>query len=57
VNKEVVINQENLFYAIRAYTQSGDKESANRVYSQLKEEYPKSKYLNESKRFESEFKN
>ncbi|MCI0450184.1 MAG: tetratricopeptide repeat protein [Chlorobi bacterium] len=57
VNKEVVINQENLFYAIRAYTQAGDKESASRVYSQLKEEYPKSKYINESKRFESEFKN
>jgi tetratricopeptide (TPR) repeat protein len=57
VNKSVVINQENLFYAIRAYTQAGDKESAKRVYSTLREEYPKSKYINESKRFESEFKN
>jgi tetratricopeptide (TPR) repeat protein len=49
VNKEVVINQENLFYAIRAYTQAGDKESAKRVYSTLREQYPKSKYVNESK--------
>ena len=57
VNKNVVINQENLYYAIRAYTNSGDKESAKRVFSMLKEDYPKSKYINESKRFESEFKN
>lgn len=57
VNKTVVINQENLFYAIRAYTNAGDKESARRVFTALKEDYPKSKYINESKRFESEFKN
>src|SRR4030095_6420562 len=57
VNKSVVINQENLFYAIRAYTNAGDKENARRVFSVLKEDYPKSKYINESKRFESEFKN
>jgi TolA-binding protein len=57
VNKTVVINQENLFYAIRAYTNAGDKENAKRVYSMLKEDYPKSKYINESKRFEPEFKN
>jgi tetratricopeptide (TPR) repeat protein len=57
VNKDVVINQENLYNAIRAYTNAGDKESANRVYSALKEDYPKSKYINESKRFEAEFKN
>ncbi len=57
VNKGVVINQENLFYAIRSYTNAGDKESAKRVFATLKEQYPKSKYINESKRFESEFKN
>jgi outer membrane protein assembly factor BamD (BamD/ComL family) len=57
VNKEVIINQENLFYAIRAYTQAGDKEAARRVYAVLKEQYPKSKYIGESKRFESDFKN
>ncbi len=57
VNKGVVINQENLFYAIRSYTNAGDKESAKRVFSVLKDQYPKSKYINESKRFESEFKN
>lgn len=57
VNKGVVINQENLFYAIRAYTNAGDKESARRVFASLKEQYPKSKYINESKRFESEFRN
>ncbi len=57
VNKGVVINQENLFYAIRSYTTAGDKESAKRVFSVLKDQYPKSKYINESKRFEPEFKN
>ncbi|MEO8513858.1 MAG: tetratricopeptide repeat protein [Ignavibacteria bacterium] len=57
VNKGVVINQENLFYAIRSYTNAGDKESAQRVFAFLKDQYPKSKYINESKRFESEFKN
>ncbi len=57
VNKNVVINQENLFYAIRSYTNAGDKEAAKRVFADLKEQYPKSKYINESKRFESEFKN
>jgi tetratricopeptide (TPR) repeat protein len=57
VNKGVVINQENLFYAIRSFTNAGDKENAKRVFSKLKEQYPKSKYINESKRFESEFKN
>ena len=57
VNKSVVINQENLFYAIRAYTNAGDKENAKRIFTNLKEQYPKSKYINESKRFESEFKN
>jgi len=57
VNKDIVINQENLYNAIRAYTSAGDKESARRVFSLLKEEYPKSKYINEAKRFEAEFKN
>lgn len=57
VEKDVVTNQENLFYAIRAYTNAGDKENAKRIYTMLKEDYPKSKYINESKRFESEFKN
>ena len=49
--------KENLFYAIRAYTNAGDKENAKRIFTNLKEQYPKSKYINESKRFESEFKN
>lgn len=57
VNKGVVINQENLFYAIRSFTNAGDKENAKRVFAKLKEQYPKSKYINESKRFEAEFKN
>lgn len=56
VNKDVVINQENLFNAIRAYTQAGDKENAKRVYSVLKNDYPKSRYINDSKRFEIELK-
>ncbi len=57
VNKDIVINQENLFYAVRTYTQAGDKENARRVYALLKDQYPKSKYIAESKRFESDFKN
>ncbi len=57
VNKNVVINPENLYYAVRAYSQAGDKDGANRVFEILKNEYPKSKYIGDSKRFESEFKN
>jgi tetratricopeptide (TPR) repeat protein len=57
VDKSVVINQENLYYAIRAYTNAGDKQNAKRILDKLKEQYPKSKYINESKRFEAEFKN
>jgi len=57
VNKDIVINQENLFYAIRAYTNAGDKENAKKVFETLKEKYPKSNYVNESRRFEAEFKN
>jgi len=57
VNKNIVINQENLFYAIRAYTNAGDKENAKKVFETLKEKYPKSNYVNESRRFEAEFKN
>jgi outer membrane protein assembly factor BamD (BamD/ComL family) len=56
-SKEVVTNQENFYYAIRAYTAAGDKESAKRMYALLQDEYPKSKYINEAKRFEPEFKN
>ncbi|MCX7877146.1 MAG: tetratricopeptide repeat protein, partial [Ignavibacteria bacterium] len=57
VNKDIVINQENLFYAIRAYSNAGDKENARRIYTQLREEYPKSRYINEARRLESEFRN
>ena len=57
INKNIIINQENLFYAIRAYAESGDKENAKRLYSTLKNDYPKSRYITEIKRYESEFKN
>jgi tetratricopeptide (TPR) repeat protein len=57
VNENVVINPENLYYAVRAYSLAGDKEAANRVFETLKNEYPKSKYIGDSRRFESEFKN
>jgi len=56
VNKDIVINQENIFYAVRAYAQAGDKENAKRMYDLLKDQYPKSKYIADSKRFESLFK-
>ncbi|RPI13968.1 MAG: tetratricopeptide repeat protein [Ignavibacteriae bacterium] len=57
VNKDLVINEESLFNAIKTYAAAGDKESANRVLSTLKNDYPKSKYVNDIKRFEPEFKN
>jgi len=57
VNKDVVINQENIFYAVRAYNLAGDKDNARRMYDLLKKDYPKSKYLTDVKKFESEFKN
>ncbi len=57
VNKDLVINQENLYNAVRIYAQLNDKESAKRFYKQLKDEYPKSKYVNEAKRFEPVFSN
>jgi TolA-binding protein len=57
VNKDLVINQENLFYALRCFANAGDKENAKRLLSTLKNEYPKSRYINDTKRFESEFKN
>jgi tetratricopeptide (TPR) repeat protein len=57
VNKDVVINPENLYYAVRSYSQAGDKESARRVFDYLKDNYPKSKYISDSRRFEPEFKN
>lgn len=56
LDKSVVTNQENIFYAIRSYTAAGDKENARKLYDRLKEDYPKSKYINEAKRFEAEFK-
>lgn len=56
VSKDVVTNEENLFYAIRAFSTAGDKDNAKRVFDMLKEDYPKSKYLNEVKRFEPDFK-
>ncbi len=56
INKDVITNQENLYYAIRDYTQAGDKANAKRVFSSLKNDYPKSKYLTDSKRFEPQFK-
>jgi len=57
VSKTVVINPENLYYAVRAYSEAGDKENARRVFEKLKNDYPKSKYIGDSKRFESEFRN
>jgi tetratricopeptide (TPR) repeat protein len=56
-NKELSTNQENLFNTIRCYSNLGDKENANRVYKELKEQYPKSKYLTDVKRYEPVFKN
>jgi hypothetical protein len=36
---------------------AGDKENAKRIYDILRNDYPKSKYLAETKRFEADFKN
>lgn len=56
-NKDLSTNQENFFNAVRNYAGAGDKENANRVYKLFKEQYPKSKFLTEIKRYEPEFKN
>ncbi len=56
VNKNIVLNQENIFYALRAYAEAGDKDNAKRMFDLLRDQYPKSKYIAESKRFESLFK-
>jgi tetratricopeptide (TPR) repeat protein len=57
VNKDLITNQENLFDAVRAYNQAGDKENAMKAYTALKNDYPKSKFISDVKRFESDFKN
>lgn len=57
VNKEVVTNQENIYYSIKAYSTAGDKDNAKRMYQKLREEYPKSKYVAETKKFEANFNN
>ncbi len=55
VNKDLVFNQEYIFYSIRCYSHAGDREDAKRLFSALKDKFPKSKYINDTKRFESEF--
>jgi tetratricopeptide (TPR) repeat protein len=57
VNKDVFMNPDCLYSALRIYTQLGDKESAQKIYKHLKDEYPKSKYIAESKKLESLFSN
>jgi tetratricopeptide (TPR) repeat protein len=57
VNKNVVINPENLYYAVRAYSEAGEKENAKRVFEKLKNNYPKSKYIGDSRRYETVFSN
>jgi outer membrane protein assembly factor BamD (BamD/ComL family) len=57
VNKDLLTNQENLFYATRDYMQAGDKENAKRVYNLLRDNYPKSKYITEAKRYEVDLVN
>lgn len=57
VNKNVVINPENLYYAVRAYAEAGDKVNAKRIFEKLKNDYPKSKYIGDSRRFETVFNN
>jgi len=56
VNKDLITNEENMYYAIRDYSQAGDKENARKIYNTLKDKFPKSKYIAESKRFEPDFK-
>jgi len=55
VNKDLSFNQEYIFDALRCYSHSGDKDDAKRLFGTLKKDYPKSKYVADVKRFESEF--
>ena len=55
VNKNLIANDEYTFFALRCYSHSGDKENAKRLFNSLKDDYPKSSYITEVKRFQSEF--
>jgi tetratricopeptide (TPR) repeat protein len=57
LDKTIIINQENIYYAIRAYDQAGNKKEAKRLYETLKNDYPTSKYIAEIKKIESNFNN
>ena len=57
ISKQNILNEENLYYAIRDYAQSGDKENAKKLYDDLKNDYPKSRYVTDAKRYEIESTN
>ncbi len=52
-NKDIAVNDEYLYYAIRNYSQAKDKESALRLIKVLKTDYPKSEYIQQVEKFNS----
>ncbi|HEY5533494.1 MAG TPA: hypothetical protein VIL99_00940 [Ignavibacteria bacterium] len=52
VSKDVISNDEYLYNAIRNYFNLKDAESIKKITNQLKEEYPKSKYILQLNRYE-----
>lgn len=50
-DKENPFRDEYLFYAGRAFTLGNDKTSAKRIFDQLKSDFPKSKYITQSQRY------
>ncbi len=50
-DKENPFRDEYLFYAGRDFSMGNDKESAKRVFDQLKSDFPKSKFIAQSQRY------
>lgn len=52
-NKDIAVNDEYLYYAIRNYSQAKDNESVQRLIKVLKSDYPKSEYIQQVEKFNS----
>jgi len=53
VSKTVTNNEENLFYAIRDYFLANDNDNVKRLAKELKTDYPKSKFLSQVARYDT----
>ena len=53
MDKENPFVDQYLFYAAKNYYRANDMENAKKLFDRLKDEFPKSKYVNESARYKS----